>query len=458
MSRPVLASLPLLAAALGSACAVRLEPSDGRALSRGDPSTSVCSAEGGRWCRGSDSPARLDESCFIQVSIDSQPAPVVVSVERDRRWTGIEGDDALTIYPSRERHEVADPTEQVAAPLGGRRPVGAALGCVVGYVGFTLVIAWVYWAEGLKVILYVIAYIFSLVLIMLSVKHLYMEFNFTYPKFITALHLLFSTLGGFAVLLLRARANGEQMLVPTRWELLSRILPISVCFGGAVGLSNVGLLYVPALMAEIIGSLSPLFSVPLTLMMGLPFRLALVVPIAIVIAGAITAVQPWGVSVSVGGILCFVIATLMRAVKSVLQQEVMTGALRERFDEYTLLAWSCLTSCVMMFVWSFASERGEPWDHFARSPQRWALTGNLVVSVIIAIIVNLSHLWVTKVLGAVSSQLMAHAKAVLVLFGSMAFLGERTSTQELVGFGLVLFGTCLYGLIQQNFLCAEEKK
>mmetsp|Transcript_23667 Transcript_23667/g.73731 ORF Transcript_23667/g.73731 Transcript_23667/m.73731 type:complete len:482 (-) Transcript_23667:47-1492(-) len=424
--------------------------------------------------RGVGQQSTADDVGLIQVvvSVDSPQAPAVGNVSRrswraealplnahwvTQRswWTGIgPGDDSAVSYPLPKERK----TRVTQHPELGRRNHAAVSGLIVGYVGFAAILARVYWKEGIKVIFYVLSYLGALATITISIKHIYAEFDFVYPKIITAFHLLFSALAGFIVLFGRACATGKRMALPTPWEFLSRIFPISLCFGLCVGLANVGLLHMSPLLAEIIGALNPLFSVPLTLLMGLPFRLVLLAPIAVVVAGAITAVQPWDLSVSVGGLVCMILSVIIRSVKSVLQQEVMTGALKERFDEYTLLAWSCWTSCLMMFVWSFISERGEPWEAFANSSRQSALAVSLVVSVLIAILVNISHLWVTKVLGAVSSQLMAQTKSVLVLLGSLAILGERCSTAELIGFGLVLFGTFMYGIVQQNLLFPEGKE
>jgi len=389
---------------------------------------------------------RLDEMGFLQVTVEVDQ-PVRPTSMRGSRWQAMDDDSPSMTYQMTKQ-------ELSAQRQGSKRHTGARFGCVIGYFFFTAIITRVYWAQGAKIVLFVLCYLISLAFMTISIKHIYVEYNFRYPKFITAFHLLFSALVGFIVLLSRARATGKEIVVPRPYEFLSRIIPISVCFGGAIGLSNIGLLTVSPLLAEILGSLNPLAAVPFTLMMGIPFQLILLAPITIVVAGAVTAVQPWTfkVAVEAGGIICILLGVVLRAVKTVLQQEVMTGVLSERFDEYTLLAWSSVTSSALMFGWSAASERGEPWAEFAGSARRPALLATLAVSVLIAIIVNLSHLWVTKVLGAVSSQLLGQTKAVLILLASIAFLGDKTCAAELVGFGLVLLGTFLYGILQQKLL------
>jgi len=388
----------------------------------------------------------MDESVYIQVDVTiskADPLPVP-----SRRWGGM-GDGAS----SGAFHAQGHGGEILAMSRGlRRRRPGAIAACAAGYVGFALIIARVYWAQGAKVIIYVLSYLGALATVSISIKHVYVEFSFNFPTFISALHLLLSALVGFAALLRRAWTTGERMVVPTPWEFISRILPISFCFGACICLSNMGLLHVSPILAEIVGSINPLVSVPFTLMMGMPFQFALLVPIVIVVTGAITAVQPWGLAVSVSGLSCVLLAAVLRSAKSVLQQELMTGALKDRFDEYTLLAWSCCTSFAMMCAWSFYREGAEPWEFFVHSPRKVALAASLAVSGVIAIMVNLSHLWVTKVLGAVSSQLLGQTKSVLILLGSLAILGESTSPPELAGFGLVLFGTLLYGAMQQSLL------
>ena len=52
-----------------------------------------------------------------------------------------------------------------------------------------------------------------------------------------------------------------------------------------------------------------------------------------------------------GTAFCFA-ANVGRAVKSTLQQDLLTGGTRAKFDPCALLAWTCFTSALIMIIWS----------------------------------------------------------------------------------------------------------
>merc|ERR1719329_1527933 len=104
-----------------------------------------------------------------------------------------------------------------------------------------------------------------------------------------------------------------------------------------------------------------------------------------------------------------------RSFKTTLQQRIMTGEAKDKFDPVTLLAWMCIPSALLMSVWSLSVEGLAPFMMLQASPKRRSLCFFLAISCGNACVLNLSNLFCTKDLGAVGVQLVAQMKSVLTV-------------------------------------------
>merc|ERR1712129_58204 len=207
----------------------------------------------------------------------------------------------------------------------------------------------------------------------------------------------------------------------TRQEFFFMAAPIAVTIVLCVGAGNLSLVLCSAAFTEVIGSTT-----------------------CLVMLGCAVSVSGEMKFSPVGMIMCFV-ANIARSLKVTLQQKMMTGELKEKFDTVTLLFWTCLPATVIMAVCSLASEGLQPWHHaqatmLDKPPVFLHLCIAVFSSCVNATILNMSQLWVTKDLGAVGSQIVVQSKTILTVLGGVALFGESVTWLEALGFFTVLVG------------------
>merc|ERR1719409_536883 len=220
-------------------------------------------------------------------------------------------------------------------------------------------------------------------------------------------------------------------------------------FAISVAANNVALLFSSAAFTEIVASASPVVSIALLVLMGIPFDMRLLGPTLLVVAGC--ALSTSGeVNFSGLGMACCIVSIFGRAVKTTLQQRIMTGESKAKFDPVTLLAWMCVPSALLMMVWSLSVEGFAPYAMLQELESRASLTICLLVSCVNACILNLSNLFCTKDLGAVGVQLVAQMKSVLTVLGAVALFHEAVTPIEIVGFVGVLGGVFLFSKLENT--------
>lgn len=313
----------------------------------------------------------------------------------------------------------------------------------------TASITFIYRAQGARVICCILIYLLALSTMKLSVKWVFVVYEFKFPKFVTALHLLASMVMGFFILLRRSWLHNVVMVVPTAQELFTKIFPLAFGFAVSLGANNIALVFCSAAFAEIIASTTPVVAVGMVIVAGLPFDRVLLGPTLLVVAGCAVSVVG-EVNYSAMGLALCMLSNVMRAFKATLQQQLMTGSTKAKFDPCALLAWNCTASLVAMLVWSFATEGLAPWAELANKPEPLGILLSLLVSCANACVLNLSGLFVTKDLGAVGAQLVAQTKSVLTVLGGVVVFQETITRQELYGFIAVMTGTYLYSRMESR--------
>mmetsp|Transcript_25509 Transcript_25509/g.55885 ORF Transcript_25509/g.55885 Transcript_25509/m.55885 type:complete len:434 (+) Transcript_25509:18-1319(+) len=320
-------------------------------------------------------------------------------------------------------------------------PAGLHAACLASaFVALIVVI--VYWPQGPVVIVRILIYMFALASMKLSVKFVYVQFGFNFPKFLTAGHLLLSGAVGF--LLTFARRKPGELVYPSAHDFCCRIGPIAAAFAFSLAMNNSALVFCSAAYAEIVGATTPIITVVLTVLMGLPFNKWLLVPTMVAMVGCSLSVSG-EVNISViGTVLCF-LANLGRAVKGVFQQDVLTRDSQTRYDPSMLLAWTCTTSFVIMLFWSAFSEGQAPWQTLqSRAADTPLLSMAILASCLNACVLNFVVLYVTKDLGAVGQLIVGQVASVLTVGGGIVIFGDHLSHMQVCGFMAVLGAAFAY--------------
>lgn len=284
--------------------------------------------------------------------------------------------------------------------------------------------------------------------------------QFKFPAFVTSLHLLFSAAVGFSLILQRRFRYGIKPGVPTLGEFFFGVVPIAVCFGLSIGAENSSLTLVSAAFSEVLAAMAPVFSAFLTIVLGMEFQWPLLIPIAFVIAGSCTAVSG-ELKFDKLGLMLLLAAGMLRAGKAVMQQKLMTGAMKEKFDPVTTMAWSCLVSWMVMATYSTFKEGMGPFvvltgfgPHGHPVDVKGLLVA-LIMSCVVAVALNLSALFVIRQLGAVGMQMIGQMKSILTVAGGIAFLGETFTIKQKLGFASALVAVYAYSILKRKL---DERK
>lgn len=315
----------------------------------------------------------------------------------------------------------------------------------VGYRAYFLsaalvanVIIFIYGHRGFAVVFGILTYLSANATIKLAVKWVYLTSHFTFPLFLTALHFASGALASGVFLYGMARPFPW----PNQHEFFSMLLPIALSVVVCIGAGNEALSLASAAFTEVISATGCLVTVGMVILMGMPFKLYLIGPTFMVTAGcAISVVGE--INFSLVALLCCFCANIARSTKVALQQNLMTGEARSKFGPVPLLFWTCLPSSFVMLAASLAVEGLGPYASMLRTKWQVFLIP-VLTSCCVATVLNMAQIIVTKDLGAVGSQLVAQAKTVLTVLGSVAVFGEHVTWVEAFGFASVLLGVFLY--------------
>eukprot|EP00931_Biecheleriopsis_adriatica_P116025 TRINITY_DN91738_c0_g1_i2.p1 TRINITY_DN91738_c0_g1~~TRINITY_DN91738_c0_g1_i2.p1 ORF type:complete len:738 (-),score=130.63 TRINITY_DN91738_c0_g1_i2:72-2285(-) len=304
-----------------------------------------------------------------------------------------------------------------------------------------LSISWVltgYWSSGPVVITEIISYLALLASISYTLKFLFMSCAFAYPKFVTAAHFLLS--GSFGLAL---NCCTKSLIIPTCQEFMTILLPVSVTFAVSVLMTNTALNYCSISYVQMVGSTTPIISAGMTVIMGMPFTRWLFLQTVVVAMGATLSLRGTTDVSWLGTALAFG-ANVLRAFKGTLQQNTMTGSLKEKYTPGTLFTWTCFTSAPAMFVFSLLTEGRQPWKSLATTTSPTRLFFALLVSCLNAVGLNLFGLILTKEVGAVGMQIVGQMTTMLAFVGGIVFFGEIATVLKITGLLVVMYGAGMY--------------
>jgi len=345
------------------------------------------------------------------------------------------------------------------------------------YIGTACVVAGtivaLFFHRGWSVVCRIIIYLMALSTMKLTVKLLYVDHQFNFPKFVTATHFYASGVVSLIVLSFRkqplnsldttAESRFAHILsedtklsqklakrygVPTSREFWLMIMPIASCFAVSIASNNFALVFSSAAFTEIVGATSPVATIAVVVLLGMPFNWRILVPTLITVTGCVVSTSG-ELHFSGFGMACCLISVFSRSFKTAMQERMMGGATKEKFDPVTLLCWMCIPSAVLMSAWSLSVEGLTPFITLRDSSRRPALGCAMLLCCANACILNLSNLFCTKDLGAVGTQLVGQMKSVLTVLGAVALFHEAVTPIEIAGFIGVLIGVFLFSYADQ---------
>lgn len=308
-----------------------------------------------------------------------------------------------------------------------------------GMVVMCLLVCWMYYRRGLLVVFTILCYIISLSSMTLTMRNVYVNFDFHYPRFLSACHFLFTALIGLCIQIHQKYAEGHPITIPSFSQFMKGIFPVSIVFALSIGTANLGLLHTNAHFYEMVEATTTLATAGFWVMMGKPFDSMLLLPLLLVTFGLMFCAFGELVFSALGFGFCAA-AVVLRAMKGIIQHQLMAGDIDKRLDPIQLVVWMSFPSFVIMALWSGYSEGIQPWYAIQSS----GTLGAISITVIGACILNTAALYVLRSLGPVGQKLAGQLKGVLSILGSVAFFEEIVTIQQIVGYIIIIGGVYWY--------------
>ena len=223
----------------------------------------------------------------------------------------------------------------------------------------------------------------------------------------------------------------------------AKIVLLACLFTLSVALGNMSLQHIPVSTNQIVSSTTPIFTALLSMACLGRYQsneqFASLLPIvAGVVVSCRSSVSSRG-AMSDGILLCF-LSTLLRALKSVVQESILDGG--RSMDSLSLLYHMApLSACLLIILVPFEAS----WDAIVSgSRQSPTLVYGLALNALLAVVVNLCNLLVTQFSSAVTLQVHGNAKVALASLISFVFMERSADATTLTGAGITLTGLVLY--------------
>lgn len=282
---------------------------------------------------------------------------------------------------------------------------------------------------------------------------------FKFPLTVTVIHMLFSwAMCAFQLRFLRPRPTDKASSMSLK-EQLRKIVPLSVCFSLSVAMGNLSLKYIFPSFNQMLGAMSPLITVALAVVMQRKRYNWWTWVSMPVICGGLVVCTTGEVNFNALGAFYATGATVLRAVKSLMQGRLLEG---DKMNSVTLLFYMAPWAGVFLQLLALYSEGLEPQLMLLRSlvdvegeagavggaPHR--MTGGVRVLMLLicsgfnACLLNVANFMVTSYTSPVTLQVLGNVKSCLSIAVSVAIFGNPLSVEQGMGVFVCLFGVWIY--------------
>lgn len=270
---------------------------------------------------------------------------------------------------------------------------------------------------------------------------------FVFPLTITVIHMIFSWgMCHVQLYYFRGKPKGSGLTLGQQFQ---QVAPLAFFFALSVGMGNLSLKYIYPSFNQMLGAMSPLITVALAVVMqGKRYNTWTWLSMP-VICGGLALCSAKEVNFHLFGAVCATGATVLRAVKSLIQGKLLSQ--KDKMDSVTLLYYMAPWAAGMLSVMAMATEGLEPLRLLAAGlgPTPIAVGGPgvlglLVISGLNACFLNVSNFLVTSYTSAVTLQVLGNVKSCLSIGISVAIFRNALHVQQALGVVVCLFGVWLY--------------
>lgn len=243
---------------------------------------------------------------------------------------------------------------------------------------------------------------------------------------------------------------------------LDKVAPLSVCFSLSVAMGNISLKYIYPSFNQMLGAMSPLIAVALAVVMERKHYNCWTWLSMPVICGGLALCSATEANFNLLGTAYAVGATVLRAVKSIMQGRLLQGG--DKMDSVTLLYYMAPWAAGFLGVVAMASEGIEPLTLLLRGlgflssatpagaipAASGSATGGLnvlmllVISGLNACLLNVFNFMVTSYTSPLTLQVLGNVKSCLGIAISVAIFRNTLTLHQGIGVVVCLFGVWLY--------------
>jgi solute carrier family 35 protein E4 len=274
---------------------------------------------------------------------------------------------------------------------------------------------------------------------------------YKFPLAITVVHMVFSwCFCHIQIHYVRKQPKGSLSVE----QQVRKVAPLASCFALSVAMGNLSLKYIFPSFNQMLGSMSPLITVLIATVLPPRKRYNswtwLSMP---VICGGLIACTVKEVHFNALGAFYAMGATVLRAVKSIMQGKLLDPS--ERLDSVTLLYYMAPFAAALLLIFSLLSEGLEPYvllmPKLRVSPIEGPPTHGtgtvvllLALSGVTAWALNIMNFLVTAYTGPVTLQVLGNVKSCASIAVSVAIFGNPLLGSQIAGVGTCLLGVWIY--------------
>lgn len=289
--------------------------------------------------------------------------------------------------------------------------------------------------------------------------------TFNFPLSITVIHMIFSW-GMCWVQLKYFREKPKAALSIAQQA--QKIAPLAMCFSLSVAMGNLSLKYIFPSFSQMLGAMSPVITVVLTVVMHRKRYNVWTWLSMPILCGGLVLCCVQEVNFDALGASCAFGATVLRAVKSIMQGRILHG---EKLDSVTLLYYMAPWAAALLQVLAFMAEGTEPQllllrgllgtksRHFAgvdvdasglgHAPVQPTAGGAALLLLLFgsglnACLLNVANFKVTSCTSAVTLQVLGNVKNCVSIAVSVAIFRNPLTWKQGIGVAICLYGVWLY--------------
>jgi len=276
--------------------------------------------------------------------------------------------------------------------------------------------------------------------------------QYKFPVAITVIHMIFSwMLCRFYLFQWRGGLAGKTLSLVQQ---VREIMPLSLCFALSVAMGNLSLKYIYPSFNQMLGSMSPLITVLLAvLLQRKQFSLTTWLSMPVICAGlAVCSLKE--LNFNALGAFYASGATVLRAVKSLIQGRLLTQS--HKMDSVTLLYYMAPWAAMWLTILMLILEGGAPLFllltglHPVLGTENRDVAGAgqvlilLMFSGLNACLLNIANFLVTSYTSPVTLQVLGNVKSCLSIAVSVAIFRNSLTVEQAFGVVTCLLGVWLY--------------